>query len=1291
MDTTVLVNGFRQEISTIPSDQKIEVEARLGYNLSVKTSNNKSKSFFQSRPHEFVRLFSHVKSLFPYETFNYQVISYNSKELTERRTLRQIRSGKDVTWQTKSKKRFTSTEDRWIRFSVGIEIDIPSSDLELAKYKQDSIRDIQRTRFRIGDLYFLDMSVVEINDPKYKLYEVELEMVNPRDVDALPSFIETAAKLVSIMKDTPVVYTLFQISSLNQKVNSLFRQRSMMNYIDQLIFTQPQNLEITDITHGHLFDIIKPDVKNPIFYGITQKTDGQRRILIVDDKLVWLVWAPYVYQLLGSCEEEETTILDGELIPPESRRNTDLSPNKLWFEVFDVLMVRSKDVRHYNYGRRVKEFFDVPDFKLNLIHVTPKNVGTYRTQGEFKAIVQKLIDDDHLRTLPYGTDGIILIPLNYGYIPAYDFRSGETRPDVNVLKWKPVDKLSIDFRVRINEQRLYELLYVNPGGEEVPFTGTKGKPFDSSMIDQKYKSYLLQPGNIVEFYPVVVDEEIILRPERLRDEKSAPNSSDAVFSTWSLIFNNFNPLDISEIDLQLMKSYHRRISRSLFAYPLKKNSLVKQQILLDLGGGRGGDANQWMNYHFVITVEPNPENIAEMVRRLTKKRMTDRVYILKCGAENSAEIARVVYEITNGQGVDAIAMIDSLTFFWKDIQLLGQLSTTIRACLKNGGYFIWKSLNGNSVREYLIPSTRYAGPLSSEYEISYGEVVMQFKLISDNNGNFALDRKALVSIPGIVNKNQVEYLTCLTDLRQLLETFDYNCFTADKEEHLQGKMLDISSLYSYGSWKNRGDLRILDVSQVNVLPNMMQVSVPEVITRPVSSSEFIPAYSKKTPIMKEARIKILQRTDPLENLIGRSGVLMVPTSVEVCDTSRYYTGPNYPVPRFPSFRDEMEKRANPRTIEMIGSSIPPNQKKLIECFWYSESDIVRLGNPEQGPNSLLHAILQSYFEKYQNTENLAERQYYTAQFRIGLSNFLMAENKLMDDYLISSDANISGERSYTNWEVNSRYLPIYVEQVLETVRGTAYQKVSTVDHSAVGLYNYFRSNTYFDEEHLELVAAFLGINIAIVIAETVTWINDGNQQETIRPDRIYESGKKDNPTIVLAKLANNFWEVIGRYSGGLTQTLFVDPLRDSFILGLRRRVTLLPEIPNPSVTFLQSFILLTERVDAEVHIVPLVYELMTQGITSNGIDTNFNPFYARLWVLEKLADKIFAKSYENLKYFPEAYHRKDTLDLVRSQIQSRDIILAKNVKFISRMIVGERKDLWEATYENIYRELSSEI
>ena len=396
-------------------------------------------------------------------------------------------------------------------------------------------------------------------------------------------------------------------------------------------------------THLRLRNPITLDIhyavsKLPNHYAVTDKADGQRRIMVCKDKSAYLISPQMkVMKLSISADKLDGTILDGEYLT-----------NGIYL-AFDILINRKKDVRvGYDLKERLKmlddivktlgsvgkmfniqEYYDVSkEFNLKKIgeHYNKQVKEYYKYVNGLKGfcVLKKLYlfpyggSDTEIflystiiwNNKSYELDGLIYTPLEDNYY-------GKNDPE---FKWKPPNQNSIDFYIMFEKDttngnilvlydnsnskanRPYVVAQLHVGGARkgnqetpVPFVPHGGQAQtaiiyleNASALPKDITGKVIVDLSVVEFsYELESKQWIALRtrPDKTymanKYKMNMGNNVNVAQNIWKAILENFTMNDM--IGLTQPDSYSQQVSlltsRGVMpparAYYEKKTELAK--------------------------------------------------------------------------------------------------------------------------------------------------------------------------------------------------------------------------------------------------------------------------------------------------------------------------------------------------------------------------------------------------------------------------------------------------------------------------------------------------------------------------------------------------------------------------------------------------------------------------------------------------------------------------------------------------------------------------------------------
>lgn len=212
-------------------------------------------------------------------------------------------------------------------------------------------------------------------------------------------------------------------------------------------------------------------------YYLTYKLDGQRH-LYQNGHLITSKLEKIKFPINGV---QFGTLLDGELY-------------KGIYYVFDILFYNGNDIRKLNFNERYK-------IMKGIKGITCKEYLCNDTKSDFFYLKNKYKNDMHIGGM---VDGIIFTP--------------DAPYNVSPLKWKPVNLLSIDFKIHKRPEKTFDLLLQN------------GKVYTSTIVSKNQFNWY-NDNTVVEF--VYKGDKFI--PIRARPDKENSNHLSVIKSNLEQI------------------------------------------------------------------------------------------------------------------------------------------------------------------------------------------------------------------------------------------------------------------------------------------------------------------------------------------------------------------------------------------------------------------------------------------------------------------------------------------------------------------------------------------------------------------------------------------------------------------------------------------------------------------------------------------------------------------------------------------------------------------------------------
>jgi hypothetical protein len=256
----------------------------------------------------------------------------------------------------------------------------------------------------------------------------------------------------------------------------------------------------------------------------------------------------------------------------------------------------------------------------------------------------------------------------------------------------------------------------------------------------------------------------------------------------------------------------------LMANKIKKEMIedTKCKVVVDIGSGVGGDISKYSKSETkeLFLIEPSTDNIRKFNSRLKEgaKFLKKPPYkVLNAAGEESEKICSFV-----GKKVDFVNMFFSLTFFFKNREMLMSLVNTIDCLLKDDGVFMGTVMDGSLVERELGSGDI----IEKDYEIK--------KLSVDKKGFY--NKEISIDFKNTVTATyQTEYLVFLKEfeflltskgitLEKIMNFNEYDTSSLSKEEKF------LNGLYSMFVFRKTGVLRNSRLGLVPIHKNKQLVN-----------------------------------------------------------------------------------------------------------------------------------------------------------------------------------------------------------------------------------------------------------------------------------------------------------------------------------------------------------------------------------------------------------------------------------------------------------------------------------
>ncbi len=464
-------------------------------------------------------------------------------------------------------------------------------------------------------------------------------------------------------------------------------------------------------------------------YYITDKIDGARAMLYIKDKTCHVITKDLSTFMIDS--SPDTYILDCEAYEKS-------------YYIFDVMVFKGKSYIETPFEERMKLFDEAKSLHESF------QTKTFELLNED---FQEQIRAFKKRTVPYETDGLILTP-----------RDGKYNT-MKVYKYKPKDKLSVDFVIKKCPDRLLGISpYMPKPGKTLYllFSGMRQDTYTQLNLrflahyeeifpgidakrPPKYFPYQFQPSDFTFGYlywdsnPSLDGEvgEFVCAPcieaqpyeagddlwqlHRVREDRKVElargNYYGNYFKVAELTWMSYkNPLVIEDIDLKGANTYFQQHDNILQKASRNFNSYVKAKIfeqfagnewVMDLASGKGQDLFRYSTYSFknVVFLEIDSVALLELTKR--KYDLSDsnpigiQMHQMDLNADYKHNIERLSDIQIPSTGMDLIICNFAFHYFLQSRKSLLNIAKFIAHYLKPGGRFVMTTFDAKDILKLL--------------------------------------------------------------------------------------------------------------------------------------------------------------------------------------------------------------------------------------------------------------------------------------------------------------------------------------------------------------------------------------------------------------------------------------------------------------------------------------------------------------------------------------------------------------------------------------------------------------
>ena len=326
-----------------------------------------------------------------------------------------------------------------------------------------------------------------------------------------------------------------------------------------------------------------------------------------------------------------------------------------------------------------------------------------------RKLTEYMVNEFGLTRVEQTNDGII-------------FEPQEASLHLDTLKWKFPSNVTVDLQLKKRHSSSFQTLgetydlYVN---NNTIFNFLSPGATSNRLQDRTYATITFPSsesifgldsgqlsGLIGEFGYNTKTSSFVLH--RIRWDKEYANAYTVVDETFQdILYVKTLPYVLSQIQgIESFEGASVSFEKISEVYR-KKANLIKDRLIqehcvnrtvLDIGSGKGGDLQKYerAKTKHVYLVEPNRKFVQLLRGRLQELRVFSHT-IIQAGGEDTQTILQQVPP----QSVDVITMMQSLTYFFQNEEMLNRLIQTISTCLTPQGSVVGAVMRGEKVYDCL--------------------------------------------------------------------------------------------------------------------------------------------------------------------------------------------------------------------------------------------------------------------------------------------------------------------------------------------------------------------------------------------------------------------------------------------------------------------------------------------------------------------------------------------------------------------------------------------------------------
>lgn len=479
------------------------------------------------------------------------------------------------------------------------------------------------------------------------------------------------------------------------------------------------------------------DLQNQITnYYITNKTDGKRAIILIQNRTIYIL--TNTIKELSHTQHNDTFIFDAE------------EYNDTYY-IFDVMVFGGTTIVDKPFEQRLT-YFDRAA-KLQHSFATKPFI---RLTDNYKEQITKLKNDEK----PYETDGIIFTP----YDGLYN--------TMIVYKYKPIDKLTVDFLIKACPQNLLGIKpYISDHDSlYLLFVGISYHAYNQLKLSviQHYDTIFphLNPKHLPQYFPIQfspsdkkyaylysgksgLDGQVgefhyhngnwhlhKLRDDRLVEVQRNTYFGNNYFVAEAIWYNYQDPLNIESMEeknvyFQVQENPKYKATRSYNRYVISKifDNYTNTPWVLDMASGKGQDLFRYSKYGFGGALFLDIDKVA-LMELINRKRefanshdnkpmqiFTQCMDLNEKYATNIAQIQNSRIEIPNS-GFDLVICNFAFHYFLESQGNLNNVINFVNQLLKPRGRLVITAFDGKAIHD-LLEANNGEWTVENKYSIKF--------------------------------------------------------------------------------------------------------------------------------------------------------------------------------------------------------------------------------------------------------------------------------------------------------------------------------------------------------------------------------------------------------------------------------------------------------------------------------------------------------------------------------------------------------------------------------------------